>query len=151
MIDLFRDPVWELMDIAFPAPFFGERKLSDTGFKNCIRRPHNLVNVKDEDGKVIAQRLEVVTTPFKKEDVKVTLTDNTLSVKCGAENIEDNENEEVMYRGISSQSYSFALKISPSVDQSKITAENKDGILKINMPIIMKEEKKPEEIEIKID
>ena len=150
MNDWYRDPIWELMDMFSPA--FGERaKIQDTGLKGCIHRPHNLINVKDDSGKVIAQRVEVVTTPFKREDVKVTIKDNTLSVKCGAENIADEVDEDVIYRGISSQSYSFALKLGPSVDQSKITAENKDGVLKVNLPLIIEEKKEPEEIEIKID
>ena len=149
MIDIYRDPIWEMMDV-FNHPFFSDRRICDTGFKTSIHRPHNLVNVKDDNGKVIAQRLEVVTTPFAKDDVKVKVCDNMLSVTCGSENLVTKDNEEIMYRGISSQSYSFALSLTPSVDQKRITAENKDGILKINLPMIIEEPKKPEEIEIAI-
>lgn len=148
MIDIYRDPLWEMMDL-FSRPFT-ERKLCDNGLKSAIKRPHNLINIKDETGKVISQRLDVVTTPFKKEDVKVSIIDGTLSVMCGSENIKDEEYEDVLYRGISSQSYTFSLKLAPSVDQHKITAENKDGILKINLPLIEEKPKKPEEIEIQI-
>lgn len=142
-------PIWELMD-AFSSYPFGESRINNSGLKSIVKRPHNLIDVKDDDGNVVAQRLEVVTTPFKKEDVKVTVTDNILSVTCGSQNIEDAENEDVIYRGISSQSYSFALKLASTVDQTKITAENKDGMLKINLPTKVIAESKPKEIEIKV-
>lgn len=149
MIDIYKDPqdpLWEMMDF-FTNPF--ERKINNSGLKSAISRPHNLVNIKDANGKVIGQRLAVVTTPFKKEDVKVKIIDNMLSVECGSENIKDDESEEVIYRGISSQAYTFKLKLAPSVDKSKITAENKDGILKIDLPLL-DIEKKDEPIEIDI-
>ena len=148
-IDLYRDPIWEIMDF-FGRPF-GDNRLCDNSLKSVIKRPHNLVNVKDESGKVVAQRLEVVTTPFKKEDVNVSVKDNVLSVACGAENIKDAQDEDVLFRGISSQSYTFALKLAPSVDQTKITAENKDGILKINLPLKAAEEKKSEVLQIAVN
>ena len=149
MINIYRDPIFDIMDVFFNRPF-ENKTLKNNGLRDVISRPHNVVTVKDDDGNVIAQRLEVVTTPFKKEDVKVTISDNVLSVSCGSQNIEDAENEEVVYRGISSQSYSFALKLAPSVDQTKITAENKDGMLKINLPSKETVVSKPKEIEIKV-
>jgi HSP20 family molecular chaperone IbpA len=149
MINIYKDPIWDIMDM-FSRPYSEKSKLADTGLRSAVKRPHNLINIKDDDGNVIGQRLDVVTTPFKKEDVKVSINDGMLSVVCGTENIKDAEYEDVLYRGISSQSYSFSLKLDESVDQHKVTAENKDGILKINLPLKKIEEKKPEEIEIEI-
>ena len=61
-----------------------EKSLENNGLKRLIGRPHNIVNVKDKDGNVVAQKLEVVTTPFKKNEVSVTVgTNNMLEVKCG--------------------------------------------------------------------
>ncbi len=146
---IYRDPIWEIMDV-FSRPYNEKNKLADNGLRSAVKRPHNLVNIKDENGNVISQQLQVVTTPFKKEDVKVSINDGMLSVVCGNENIKDSEFEDVLYRGISAQSYSFALKLADSVDQYKVTAENKDGILKINLPLKQLEEAKPEEIKIEI-
>lgn len=148
MISIYKDPIWELMDF-FTNPFENNNRVTNSGLR-CIKRPHNLINIKDDDGNIIAQKLTVVTTPFKKEDVKVTIVDNNLSVQCGTEKKYDEENEDVIYRGISSQSYSFTLKLSPSVNKKAITAENKDGLLTIQIPVVEKQEKKPEEIEVKI-
>ena len=128
-------PMWELVN-AFMRPLDNRRDLMTYGFKPVIKRPHNLINVKDKDGNVVGQRLEMVTTPFKKEDVKITVKDNVLTVQCGAENVKAEENEDVVYRGISAQSHTFSLSLTPNVDKSLITAENKDGILKINLPFV---------------
>ena len=147
MLDIYRDPIWEMMDF-FADPF--QRRVNKKGLSN-VNRPHNLINVKDSEGNVIAQKLTVVTTPFKKDDVKVKLVDDILTVKCGSENIADEENEEYVYHGISSQSYEFSLKLGENIDKKAIKAENKDGMLTINLPMVVVEEEKPEEIEIQID
>lgn len=131
--------LWDLMD-AFMRPFDEKRDIATYGLKSVIKRPHNLVNVKDKDGNIVGQRLEMVTTPFKKEDVKITIKNNVLTVKCGAENIKTEENEDVVYRGISAQSHMFSLTLSPAIDQSRITAENKDGILRISLPYAAKDD-----------
>ena len=141
MTDLIVSPIWELMD-ALARPFDDKRNIMNYGLKSVIKRPHNLINVKDKDGNVIGQRLEMVTTPFKKEDVKITVKDNVLTVKCGTENVKNEENEDVVYRGISAQSHVFSLSLAPTIDQSLITAENKDGILKINLPFVAKDPEK---------
>ena len=82
------------------------------------------------------------TNAVKKEDVKITVKDNILTVKCGTENVKSEENEDVVYRGISAQSHTFSLSLAPTIDQSLITAENKDGVLKINLPFIAKDSEK---------
>ena len=148
MMELYKDPIWDVMDWFFRP--MNERKISDVGLKNVIHRPHNLINVENDEGVVIAQKLSVVTTPFKKDDVKVKVQDNTLTVTCGSENITDADNEKVVFRGISSQAYSFSVSLSNRVDQKKITAENKDCILTITLPLIVEEEKKSEAIEVEI-
>lgn len=149
MIDLWKDPIWEMMNL-FDARPSTDKKIENVGLKS-IPRPHNLVNIKNDDGKVVAQELRVVTTPFSKDDVKVKVCNNMLSVTCGSENIKVKDNEEYIFKGISSQTYSFTLSLTPAVDQQKITAENKDGVLKINLPLIVEDETNSKEIDIKID
>lgn len=143
------DPIWDIMDI-FSRPFSDRCRLSDNGLKSVVKRPHNLINVKAADGTTISQRLEVVTTPFKKDDVKVSVANGMLKVACGSENIKTSDDEDVLYRGISAQRYEFSLKLAESVDQAHITAENRDGILKINLPLKKAEPAEPEEIQIDI-
>ena len=118
------------------------------GLKKLIKRPHNLITNKDENGKVTSFDLEVVYTPFKKSECKVKIQDNVLSVECGSENkVKDADMD---YCGISHQSYSFALPLAECIDTKLITAIAEDGMLYINLPVKKLEDKKSTELEIQI-
>ena len=134
------DDMWQNMVALTEYPFNG-KTLKDIGLRKLITRPHNIVNVTDPKTKeVIEQRLEVVTTPFKKNQVQVQVADNTLTISCGdVEDVckkpnEDDPEEAYLYTGISSQYYTFSLKLSDKVDKSKIRAKNEDGILTVTLP-----------------
>lgn len=127
------DDMWKTMDALMQYPF-REKTLETNGLKTLIRRPHNIVAVKDKDGNVISQRLEVVTTPFAKDDVKVTISNNTLTVDCGSENKEEKDGDDYIYKGISSQNYSFSIRLSDKIDRNEIKAKNVDGVLTITLP-----------------
>ena len=134
------DDMWQNMVALTKYPFNG-KTLKDIGLRKLITRPHNIVNVTDPKTKeVIEQRLEVVTTPFKKNQVQVQVADNTLTISCGdVEDVckkpnEDDPEEAYLYKGISSQYYTFSLKLSDKVDKSKIRAKNEDGILTVTLP-----------------
>lgn len=134
------DDMWQNMVALTEYPFNG-KTLKDIGLRKLITRPHNIVNVTDPKTKeVIEQRLEVVTTPFKKNQVQVQVADNTLTISCGEEEDvckkpnEDDPEEAYLYKGISSQYYTFSLKLSDKVDKSKIRAKNEDGILTVTLP-----------------
>lgn len=141
------DDMWKTMDALMQYPF-KEKTLETNGLKTLIRRPHNIVNVKDENGNVIAQNLEVVTTPFSKKDVKVSFKDNTLSVECGNQNDLEEDKSDYVYKGISSQSYTFALKLGDNIDREKIKAKNVDGVLTVTLPFKQIEEEKITTIEV---
>lgn len=79
-------------------------------------------------------------TPFKKSDVHVKVVDNSLSVRCGSENLE--KDDDMDYCGISRQSYEFRLPLSETVDAKLITARAEDGMLYITLPAKKVEEKK---------
>ena len=139
--------MWKTMDALMQYPF-KEKTLETNGLKTLIRRPHNIVNVKDENGNVIAQNLEVVTTPFSKNDVKVSFIDNTLSVECGNQNEVEEDKSDYVYKGISSQSYTFALKLGDNIDREKIKAKNVDGVLTVTLPFKQFEEEKIINVEV---
>ena len=125
-----------------------KHELINSGLKNAIKRPHNLYTIKDDDGNVVLYRIEIVTTPFKKDDIKVRLSENNiLTIQCGNENFHHEDEKYLTYRGISSQSYSFSLRLSNFIDCKNITAHNQDGILRIDMPVSMNESE-PQEITI---
>lgn len=131
-----------------------EKSLENNGLKRLISRPHNIVNVKDKDGNITAQRLEVVTTPFKKGEVSVEVdTNNMLTVKCGKEEeIEDKApqdgDESYIYKGISTQNYTFSIKLGDNVDKEGIKAKNEDGVLVVTLPFKKKELPEVAQIEV---
>lgn len=125
--------------------------VENNGFKQLIKRPHNVYTIRKDgkpDGQIEAYKLEVVTTPFKKEDVKVKIVNDVLNVTCGvtAEEIQ-NANEFVAYKGISTQAFEFQLRLN-KIDTSKITAKVEDGILTVYMPVIQDDVK---QIDVKIN
>lgn len=142
------DDMWRTMDALMQYPFNKEKSIEKTGLKSLIGRPHNIVDVKDKDGNTIAQRLEVVTTPFKKDEVKVSIKGNVLTISCGTKKEEaekdGNNGESYIYKGISTQNYQFSLKLADHIDKNAIKAKNLDGVLTINLPFLKKEEKAEE-------
>jgi HSP20 family molecular chaperone IbpA len=133
-----------------------EKSLENNGLKRLISRPHNIVNVKDKDGNVVAQRLEVVTTPFKKGEVSVEVdANNMLTVKCGKEEIEDDkkseDGESYIYKGISSQNYTFSIKLGDNVDKDAIKAKNEDGVLVVTLPFKKKEDEPKQITNIEVE
>ena len=139
------DDMFRTMDALMQYP---EKKnnIETQGLKSLIHRPHNIINVKDEKGDIVAQRLEVVTTPFTKDDVKVTVEDSVLTVQCGSEKKEEKEEDEYIYKGISSQNYVFSLKLGPNIDKDKIKAKNLDGVLSVMLPFKEKEREEVKQI-----
>ena len=135
-----------------------EKSLENNGLRRLISRPHNIVNVTNKDGEPIAQRLEVVTTPFKKNEVKVSVdSNNMLTIECGNEKeIKDQleatpmgeENDKYVYKGISTQTYSFSIKLGDNVDKEAIKAKNEDGVLVVTLPFKKKELPEVAQIEV---
>ena len=144
------DDMWRSMDALMRYPF-EENPLATNGLKSLIRRPHNLVNVKDDDGNVVAQRLEVVTTPFAKDEVKVSVEGNVLTVACGETNKEEKTEDEYIYKGISSQSYTFQVRLGNSVDKAAIKAKNVDGVLTVMLPFKKKEDEPKQITQIEVE
>lgn len=99
----------------------------------------------DENSFLIKMELPEVN----RDDVKVNLKDNTLSIS-GERLVENEEKRENYHRveGSYGQFYrSFMLP--PNVDTAAINAQFKDGVLRLTLP--KKEEAKPKQIEVKVD
>lgn len=137
------------MNNALSNSYSGLDSITKTGFKSIIGKPHNLIEVYDKDGILTAQKIQVVTTPFKKSDVKVTIQGDIIVIKCGDDTDVSDSNEKYVYHGISSRSFEFSLQIPDSIDKKKISAENTDGILTVVMPV-KKEDRGNDVIEVNI-
>ena len=139
------DNIFKRMDAMMNYPLSA---LESRGLKSIIRRPHNLITKKDENGNPIGYSIQVVYTPFTKNEVKVEVLDNVLTVCCGNENLEKDESMD--YCGISRQAYKFSIPLADTVDCEAITAKADDGILYIDLPMKKIEEKKNSPIIIEV-
>jgi HSP20 family protein len=103
------------------------------------------VDISENDNSFI---LHAELPGLKKEEIKVTLQDNVLTVKGKqrTETKEENKNYHLCERRYGKFLRSFRLP-SP-VDNKKIEASFKDGLLTLTLP--KAEEAKPKEIEIKM-
>ena len=63
--------------------------------------------------------------------------------KVEEEVLEEKEEDEYIYKGISSQNYVFSLKLGPNIDKDKIKAKNSDGVLSVMLPF---KDKEPEAV-----
>jgi HSP20 family molecular chaperone IbpA len=148
------DPFTGLFPSIFGDDFFADFRdnFATRGLKKIIQRPHDLTNVKDKDGNVVGQKLSLVYTPFKKDQIKVTVEGNVLSVAIGDEKKEEkqDENGEIVYKGISTQSTRFALNLTDKIDKNLINAKAEDGMLHIDLPFVKEEKKEPKAIEISV-
>ena len=97
-----------------------------------------------ESGETFVLKLEI--PEVDKDSIDIKINDNELSIK-GERRLEpgvDPENYHRMERGYGTFTRSFSL--TKSIDSSKIKANIKDGILRIELP--KKEEVKPKQIKI---
>ncbi|MCH7472823.1 Hsp20/alpha crystallin family protein [bacterium] len=85
---------------------------------------------------------------MKKEDISIELENNVLSLKGERrfETKEEGENYHSIERSYGSFCRSF--KLPKNVEGDAISAEYKDGVLKVTLP--KKEEVKPKKVEIKV-
>ena len=144
------DEMWRDMDWFFNRPLQLEDNTAfkNRGLKRVIGRPHSLLTRKDTNGNVTGWGLELPYTPFTKDEVNVEVKDHTLVVTCGTEN--KTKDKEMDFSDISYQMFSFSIPLSDNVDVTKISAKADDGMLRIELPAKVIEEKKPEVLKIEV-
>lgn len=123
------------MSIACDPKIMETNRVQNSGLKGLISKPHNLYSIKDDKGEITEWKMEMVYTPFKKSDISVTVSENILSVEIGSESTVDQNDETLIYKGISSKTTKFSISLSDKIDEEKITAKAEDGILTIIMPV----------------
>jgi len=86
---------------------------------------------------------------LKKEDIKIDLNDNTLTLKGEKKFEEKVEKENYVRVECSYGSFTRSFVLSDNVNAENITASYNDGVLKVTLP--KKEEAKPKEIKVEIN
>jgi HSP20 family protein len=110
--------------------FFGNNLLTD--FWN-IDSSHsvpsvNLVEAKDE------YRIEVAAPGLHKEDFKINLNNDELTISSEKSKTEEKKEERYMRKEFSYTSFSRSFILPESVSSDKIYAEHKNGILNVHIP-----------------
>jgi HSP20 family protein len=118
--------------------FFGRRWPSlwsdtptvDTLFEfEGLRMPS--LDLIDRDNEIVV-RAEI--PGIEKKDIGISIADNVLTIK-GQTSSENKEEKGDYYRHeISSSSFARSVSLPSNVDESKVTANLKDGILEVNLP-----------------
>lgn len=112
---------------------------------------HFPFDVKDQYGKFPAvniiesetdYKIEMVAPGKTKEDFKISINENLLTISSEKEESKEEANEKYTRREFSYNSFTRSFRLSELADSEKIAAQYSDGILKITIP--KKEIIKPE-------
>ena len=142
------DPFKELEEMEKRlATLFGRVPLRSEGEKEAmtVAEWSPLVDI-TEDEKEYLIKAEV--PEVKKEDVKLTIQDNVLSIS--GERKYEKEEKGKKYHRVERAYGSFmrSFTLPEDADGSKVSAEYKDGVLKVHLP--KSEKAKPKAIEVKV-
>jgi len=107
---------------------------------------HPAVDVYETEGAYV---LKAELPGVGKEDIKIDVNNNTLTIKGEKKFEEKTEKENYMRVERSYGSFTRTFALSDKVDSGNIKAAFKDGVLEITLP--KKEEAKPKEIKVEIN
>jgi HSP20 family protein len=94
-------------------------------------------------------RIELAAPGLNKEDFKLNLENNVLTISSEKEENQEEKNEQVMRKEFSYYSFSRSFTLPLTVNSEKIRATHKDGILQVIIPKKEEAKEKPSR-EIKI-
>jgi HSP20 family protein len=142
------DPFRELEDMSdrlnrmFSRPSIGSKNGKET---LTVADWTPTVDISETDGEYV---IKAELPEVKKEDVKVTLEDGVLTLS--GERRQEKEEKHTKYHRVERSYGSFVRSFSlpELVDESKVKAEYKDGVLSLHLP--KAEKVKPRAIEVKV-
>jgi len=97
----------------------------------------NIVENKDD------YRIDIAAPGLNKEDFKVNLENNVLTVSSEKEDNREEKDEKIMRREFSYASFERSFTLPMTVEADKIKATHKDGILQITIPKKEEAKQKP--------
>jgi molecular chaperone IbpA len=103
--------------------------------------PHNVVQL-DETHFVV----EVAVAGFADSEINVELADNVLTVKGEKAKVEDEPKVEYLHKGISNRNFTRQFPLAENIEVRGAVVEN--GILAVQLELVVPEEKKPKAIAI---
>jgi HSP20 family protein len=127
-------------DLFAETPVVFKNDFNKTGMQGFVP-----ANVKET---VTAFELELAAPGFEKDDFKINLEADTLTVSADRKDEVKQENEKQIRREYSFKSFKRSFTLDDKIDATKIDAKYINGILRLNFP--KKAEVKPSATEIKI-
>jgi len=103
------------------------------------------VNIKEDKDNV---RLSFELPGMKKDDIKVSIKDNMMTVSGRRESKKEEKDEKYIRTEIRSGSFCRSFTLPDTINTEKISADYKDGILEVALAKL--EEVKPRQIEVKV-
>jgi len=103
------------------------------------------VNIRETENDYV---LEVVAPGFQKDDFKINLDNNTLTISADKKEETENNNEKFIRKEFKQQSFSRSFTIDEKTDAENISAKYVNGVLTLNLA--KKQEVKPPVKEISI-
>ncbi|HWI91360.1 MAG TPA: Hsp20/alpha crystallin family protein [Flavisolibacter sp.] len=103
------------------------------------------VNIRETENDYV---LELVAPGFQKEDFKINLDNNTLTISVEKKGETENQNEKFIRKEYKQQSFSRSFTIDENIDAENISAKYVNGVLTLNL--VKKQEVKPQVKEISI-
>ena len=91
--------------------------------------------------------IEMALAGFSKKDIEVEVADGTLSVRSVKENVDDDEMDADLYRGIAYRKFNRKFTLADDVVVNDVSLQN--GMLNIDLERVVPEEKKPRLITVK--
>jgi molecular chaperone IbpA len=112
-------------------------KLQDVAENSKLYPPHNVVRYTDEEFAI-----EMAIAGYKKEDLDVNVREGILIVTADV----SKEEREYIHKGISAKKFRRTFRLSEHVVVNG--ADFRDGLLVINLKVVIPEEKRPRKIQI---
>jgi HSP20 family protein len=103
------------------------------------------VNIRETENDYV---LDVVAPGFQKEDFKINLDNNTLTISAETKDETKNQSEKFIRKEYKQQSFSRSFTIDENIDAESISAKYVNGVLTLNLA--KKQEVKPQVKEISI-
>jgi HSP20 family protein len=110
------------------------------------RNNGGLSNIMEKENEYL---IELSAPGLKKEDIKIELDNDILRISSEVEDNKEDKNNGYYRREFYKSSFERSFTVPKIADKNAISATMNDGILTVSIPKL-KEEKKPDNIEIKI-
>lgn len=123
--------------------FFG-MDFFNSGFPGS-RNTMPAVNLSEDESNYC---VDLVAPGFKKEDFKVSINDDILTINAESKEEKKEDGKEYSRREYTSSSFTRSFKLPENTNDEQISANYKDGILKVNIPKSEKEKKASKQIDI---